>query len=515
MSSLLGSILNSLLGGGEVHDYGHAAQVFRTNNFARSPKYKFLFQVNFILDTNAPSQIDPAELSYLVKSIDLPKFTVELKDLNQYNRKTFIQSRIKYEPITIKFHDDNTNGLRELWQNYYNYYYADGIYSLNDYVYDDRYGRQQDRRHSEWGLDNGAISPFFSAIEIYSMAGGQSNKITLMNPIISSFSHDTHEYSESTGVMEATMQIHYMGVTYEDGYAMGVPGIGDPQYYDNNPSAISGNSLGYYVDPVTGDLVRQTDNFTNPYQVNQQQQHGSFGFVDQSNNYDPTSYNSLTDQELQSIGDNNNQQDTSTLNAVFPVANSISPNYSNNPYDYTTNSGAFATSNGINIPTPQQYDSLYPAGSYQAILFSRGYTIPQITSASQFVDALPANTPTSYTKNTMGLVSAQALIAQQYIDDPATVSNLGAVDFGQPVGIPSQLDFTNPASPVNPVYNSQTWQTTLASEGYSNSDITLAATQIAQLNVVPGTDLASIARSYIAYSKNNNGRRSIGAGLPL
>jgi len=515
VSSLLGSILNSLLGGGEVHDYGHAAQVFRTNNFARSPKYKFLFQVNFLLDPDAPVQSDPSELSYLVKSIDLPKFTVELKDLNQYNRKTFVQSRIKYEPITIKFHDDNTNGLRELWQNYYNYYYADGVYSLNDYVYDDRYGRNQDRRHAAWGLDNGSTVPFFSAIEIYSLAGGQSNKITLMNPIISSFSHDTHEYSESTGIMEATMQIHYMGVTYEDGYAMGVPGIGDPQYYDNNPSNISGNNLGYYVDPVTGEMVAQTDTFTNPYQA-RQAQHGSFGFVDQTNNYDPTTTNNLTDQELQSIADNNNQQDTSALNTVFPVANSISPNYSNNLYDYTTNSGATATSNGDIIPTPQQYDTLYPAGSYQDILFSRGYTIPQITSASGFIDSISPTAITSYTKNTLDLVPAQALVAQQYIDDPTSVSNLGTADFGQPVGVPSQLDFTNPASPVNPAYNSQTWQSTLAAEGYSNSDINLASNQISRLNVAPGTNLASIAKSYIAYSKNNNNNnRVVGSGLPF
>ena len=40
------------------------------------------------------------EIGVLVKSIDLPKFTVDVKDLNQYNRHTYIQDRIKYEPIT-------------------------------------------------------------------------------------------------------------------------------------------------------------------------------------------------------------------------------------------------------------------------------------------------------------------------------------------------------------------------------------------------------------------------------
>jgi hypothetical protein len=96
-----------MLNGGQVHDYAHAAQTFRTNNYARAPKSKYLFQVNFVLSSEAPVNVSTREITYLVKNIDLPKFTMDVKDLNQYNRHTYIQDRIKYEPITIKFHDDN------------------------------------------------------------------------------------------------------------------------------------------------------------------------------------------------------------------------------------------------------------------------------------------------------------------------------------------------------------------------------------------------------------------------
>ena len=109
--SILNSILNSLLNGGQVHDYAHASQIFRSNNFALAPKLKYLFQVNFVLSSNAPSQTDTRQISYLVKNIDLPRFTFDVKDMNQYNRHTYIQDRIKYEPINIKFHDDNQNEL--------------------------------------------------------------------------------------------------------------------------------------------------------------------------------------------------------------------------------------------------------------------------------------------------------------------------------------------------------------------------------------------------------------------
>ena len=39
------------LGGGEtIHDYGHAALVFRSNTYRLFPKYSFLFYVRFNLN---------------------------------------------------------------------------------------------------------------------------------------------------------------------------------------------------------------------------------------------------------------------------------------------------------------------------------------------------------------------------------------------------------------------------------------------------------------------------------
>ena len=109
MASLF-SYLHSSLSGRQIHDYAHASQVFRSNNFARAPKSKYLFYVNFVVSSDVPSNIDTSEIGYLVKSVELPKFSIDVKDLNQYNRHVYIQDRIKYEPITIKFHDDNNNG---------------------------------------------------------------------------------------------------------------------------------------------------------------------------------------------------------------------------------------------------------------------------------------------------------------------------------------------------------------------------------------------------------------------
>jgi hypothetical protein len=502
MASLY-SFLQSSLSGGEVHDYAHAAQIFRTNNFARAPKYKYLFYVNFVLSSEVPSYIDASEIGYLVKSVELPKFTMDVKDLNQYNRHVYIQDRIKYEPVTIKFHDDNNNGLRELWQNYYNYYYADGQYSSNDYNYDDRY---QTRLHSSWGLDNGSDVPFFSAVEIYSMYGGQSNKITLMSPVITTFNHDTHEYAENTGVMEATMQLRYNGVTYEDGFVDSIPGFNEGANYDTNLSGLTGSLIGNFIDPVTGVLTPQTDGFINPVQTRKSQQTG-YGFINQGAQYNPSSNTGLTDIELTSIA-KNNASVAGNGGTIFPTADISPPTYSQNVPDVQPVSNA-DLSNKSNNPDNTSVSTNgttnpYTVGSYQYALYNQGYNTTQINSATQFVGSVSPTALTQYqqTNNLPTSIQAQTVISQQYIDNPASVSDIGSVNYGQPNAVASNIDFSNPALPAAPVYNSNSWQNTLLAQGYTQSDIAVAATQISKLNVAPGTDLVTIAKSYISYSKN-------------
>ena len=70
------------LGEGSMRDYKHAAQIFRTNDFARAPKSKYLFYVSFKINdaarangfTSTPTPTGPNELSYLVKNVEMPKF---------------------------------------------------------------------------------------------------------------------------------------------------------------------------------------------------------------------------------------------------------------------------------------------------------------------------------------------------------------------------------------------------------------------------------------------------------
>ena len=392
MAGLASYIFGSMKGG-SLHDYSHAAQIFRSNNYTRAPKEKWMFQVNFILDSqNNTFDLSPAELSYLVKSVELPKFTMETKDMNQYNRKTWVQNRIKYEPVTIKFHDDNINGLREFWRSYYTYYFTDGNYQQNTYAMDDRY---TDTNAPSWGLDSGTAGPFLSAIEIYSLHGGVSNLITLMNPVITSFNHDSHDYSQTQEFMEATMQIHYTGVTYSQGYAAGIAGFGDPAGYDITPSDISGQYDGFVVDPATGNLIQTNGQFINPgMPVNFPR--GNSGF------YNPTSKNGLTASEINSILRN---QSVQLDQFGFPVANTQIPTYSQN-LPLITPGSTTAISNGQYVNSDGTI--AYPAGTVQNSLSQMGYTPAQIAAATKqsplvtIATAIGTNLLTSAIKSLLG-----------------------------------------------------------------------------------------------------------------
>jgi len=117
-----------------LRDYGHASKTFTTNSFELKPRFKFLFHVEFNVNyqdipslKNVPIFQTPNQpnLSLAVKTIDLPKYTVDYETMNQYNRKRLIQKQIKYDPVNVTFHDDSGDNVRELWYQYYSYYYND------------------------------------------------------------------------------------------------------------------------------------------------------------------------------------------------------------------------------------------------------------------------------------------------------------------------------------------------------------------------------------------------------
>ena len=65
-------------------------------------------------------------LSTIVQSCDLPNFQFNTQTLNQYNRKRIIQTKVEWQPISIKFFDTRDNKFQDIMQKYFAWYYKDG-----------------------------------------------------------------------------------------------------------------------------------------------------------------------------------------------------------------------------------------------------------------------------------------------------------------------------------------------------------------------------------------------------
>lgn len=232
--------MDGFLGSPYLKDYKHASKTFTTNAYQNTPKFKWLFHVYF--EANAengsvyPFCADLPNYGLMVKSIDLPKFNIPVTEMNQYNRKRLVQTKINYEPTRITFHDDNNNQVRNLWYSYYSYYYSDPSQPLSSNTPGDAASALNNRNiydkdvssQLNWGYQ-GEISssnlttgraqkvPFFKSIKIYGFNQHNFALYELINPIISDFSHDTYNYNETTGTMENTMTIKYESVKYYQG----------------------------------------------------------------------------------------------------------------------------------------------------------------------------------------------------------------------------------------------------------------------------------------------------------
>jgi len=279
--------LTGFFGGQGLKDYAHASKTFRTNGYELAPRNKFLFHVYFNLNTteiptlrNAFPTTSQAELGLLVKTIQLPNYSLDTETLNQYNRKRIIQKKINYQPVSMTFHDDGGDLSRLLWYNYYSYYYKDPnqqygsapnmngsigqVANEPGFSYNSRDIYANNRPVNDWGyIGEGYMQAsagasgnlggnqstgkpaFFRDITIYGLDQHKWASYVLINPLIKEWKHDQYNYSEGGGTMENSMTVEYETVKYYTGAIGGsrsdthVKGFADPAHYDNIRSSLA------------------------------------------------------------------------------------------------------------------------------------------------------------------------------------------------------------------------------------------------------------------------------------
>jgi hypothetical protein len=276
-----------------LRDYTHAAKTFRSGGYDLAPRNKFLFYVYFNLNTAIPAVANllsggkSSTIGLTVKTAQLPGYTIDVNTMNQYNRKRLVQTKINYNPATIVFNDDHSDLVRNMWYQYYQYYYSDPTYkygntpnqsgilgeistALSGFSYGSNDTYSASRPAQKWGLSGQGYNnpslqslasslltgpasgqePFFRDITIYGMSQKTYAQYTMINPLISEWTHDTYDYGQGNGIMTHTMSIRYENVKYYSGAIGGaqpsdpVTGFADPAYYDvvTSPIAVPGST---------------------------------------------------------------------------------------------------------------------------------------------------------------------------------------------------------------------------------------------------------------------------------
>ncbi len=249
-NNFLGGVVNGIFGRGPImKDYQHADGVYVKNNYARTPKLGFLYFVTFninidVVPRNSFWAIEGyKEVGLLAKRAELPKFSVTAETLNQYNRKTVVQSTLKYNPISIDLHDDNSNITRDFWKAYFQYYYADSTYG-NPIGRKDTPNEFQNTKYNpesyRYGLNNFQSKPFLKSIDIYVLHQHKFSQYTLINPLITEWNHDTVNQEEGNKILSNKMTVAYETVLYKEGKVTNTePERFTAVYYDTSPSPLS------------------------------------------------------------------------------------------------------------------------------------------------------------------------------------------------------------------------------------------------------------------------------------
>jgi hypothetical protein len=233
-----------------MKDYRHASRLYIDNNHKLMPKQKFLFHVVFNTDetlfVDSFNSNERYELNMLVKSCELPRYNMSMEEKTQYNKKMYTATRIAYEPVNITFHDDHADTVNAFWKKYYEYHIADSVSMNSDLqisnTKDDLYDWGDKRTTNKFGMDtpNQRKRPYLKGIEIFVLHKQRFTSMTLVNPVIGSFSHDNLDQADGTGVLSNTMQILYETVIYKSGIVNknNVPGFATVRY-DNEPSPLT------------------------------------------------------------------------------------------------------------------------------------------------------------------------------------------------------------------------------------------------------------------------------------
>ena len=327
--ALLGGVANNFLQqlatGDNIHDWQHASRTFIDGLYRLSPKIGTVYHVFMDLNPNLARGIDQnsqIEIGMMAKAVALPRFTITNKTYNAYNRKNVAQEKINYDPLTITFHDDSADVVRNFWYGYYAYYYRDSDHTEALYGQDHKYKKRQALNWGYTPLTKQGTPSYINAIRIYSLHQKRFSAYTLIRPMIQSFQHGQHAAGEYVP-LEHTMTVAYEAVKYSTGPVSNGTILGfDTIHYDKRPSPLTSVGGGTTSILGPGGLVEGigdvVDNLENGNFLG-----AALGGLRTANNFKNTNLKTVASAELVTLG-RNILAGQNPLSSVFvPTASAV------------------------------------------------------------------------------------------------------------------------------------------------------------------------------------------------
>jgi hypothetical protein len=208
-------------------------------NVQIQPKQRFLFQVEFVLHPNVYSEVNSMvsdqvlrKFGFFVKQIDRPKVEYTYEDVNMYNFRTRVLTKVTHQPLSMNLWDDARNTVGE-FVNLYRKAYTPmarqetidaGDIEKTGFTFSKSMLYSPDRDFSSRAaLPNNAkhflkevrVKQIYSTHSSYQQSAFALTEYTFFNPVITAFDFDdvNHETSESNGI---SMQFSYDALHVED-----------------------------------------------------------------------------------------------------------------------------------------------------------------------------------------------------------------------------------------------------------------------------------------------------------
>jgi hypothetical protein len=179
-------------------------------------RLKFHFKVEIFSAQYIAQLQNPARLIFdAIRTIELPKYSIETEVANAWNVRQPIPTKINFEPISIAFNDTLDNRFQTFIKNYMNIVsgsFAPQTKSMRK-GFDD-FGIKMLESGKDCPIDRIVITRFYGA-DVDRKNVQTPSVITLWRPKIVDVQHDTLDYAASEAVTWQ-VSLRYESVTYSD-----------------------------------------------------------------------------------------------------------------------------------------------------------------------------------------------------------------------------------------------------------------------------------------------------------